>query len=121
MTIENFAQSKIPVIIVIPPINLYHKPEYTDTQQIHYEVGIKKQDQDLLRRAAEFDYASRRITPSLQKALLEICEQYENSVQCVDMRYIEEDNTQKFFVDFCHPTFDYGVNAIVQSILPHVE
>ena len=144
-TIQNFAKSNIPVILVIPPINLYQKPDYTYTKstkiqtleyeqnwkrilqlvpthaRANYEIGIQSKNIELLRRAAEYDYTSRRITPSLQKALLEICQKYENNVRCIDMRYIEEDDTQQFFVDFCHPTFESGVDAIVNSILPHIE
>ena len=87
----------------------------------NYHVGMKEEDADLLRTAAEFDYASRRITPSLQQELVKVCEKYQTQITCVDMRYIEENDVQKFFVDFCHPTFDFGVDAIVESLLPHIE
>ena len=146
--IENFINEQIHVFLVIPPINLYQNPEYSykgvtnpsaieklernkewnriielipNHAMANFKMGLRTNDLTLLRRAAEYDYASRRITPSLQEALMETCQKYEKDVTCIDMRYIEENDAKRFFVDFCHPTFDFGVNSIVESILSHIE
>ena len=86
-----------------------------------YEVGMTNHNIELLRLAAEFDYATRRITPSIQNKMLDLCTANQEEVSCIDMRHIEEHDTDRFFVDFCHPTLDFGVEQIADSLLPFLE
>ena len=87
----------------------------------NFSVGIDKQDTKKLLLAAEHDYASSRITPSLQNILVGICTNKEPHVTCIDLRYLQNDNIEQYFHDFCHPTYEYGVDLIAQSLLPHIQ
>jgi len=87
----------------------------------NFSVGIAEQDTQKLMIAAEEDYASSRITPSLQNTLVDICVNKEPHVTCIDLRYLQNDNIEQYFHDFCHPTYEYGVDLIAQSLLPHIQ
>jgi len=87
----------------------------------NYYVGKQKNDIVALSMAAERDYASQRITPSLQEIIVDICTQNQPGVLCVDLRYLQFESSEDFFHDFCHPTREYGINTITQSLLPLIQ
>ena len=150
-TIDIAKSKDLTVILVIPPINLQVAPEFSlphsslaesehrkiehlhrqklweDILQIdstyaiaNYEVGIKTSSSAHLWASVQRDYLTKRITPELQAVLVDICEN--NEITCVNLqKIIEERGITGFFTDFCHPTFETGVDLIVSELVPHLK
>ena len=148
-TIDTFQGENMKVWLVIPPINLLERPAFSipdpklsaedrlkvlikskerkwsdildidpNHAQANYELGIQPPyDYEKLRIAAERDYRSRRITLGIQKELLNICTLRE--IDCIDLRG-QEELSSRFFHDFCHPTREYGVQTIAQTLHTHI-
>ncbi len=81
---------------------------------------------ELLRRAADRDFMGDRLTTQMQGLLEELCRS-RAGVTCVDMRPAFRARARQglpgdeLFVDFCHPSFELGVDTIAETFAQHLD
>jgi hypothetical protein len=95
---------------------------------VNYQIGIRLiANSEIttavrhLESAVERDYLSKRITPTLQKELRNMCSEFPE-VKCIDMDKAFREHSpngipgSELFVDFCHPNQTQGIPLITKSL-----
>ena len=87
---------------------------------LELEAGDQQRARSLLQRAADRDYEGNRISSDLTAVLRHVCQEHP-AIHCVDLRAEFEQRSpagvprDDLFVDFCHPTFEAGVETIAEA------
>jgi len=90
------------------------------------ETGDASRAKLLLQRAADRDYEGNRITSGMSAVLATLCHEHPE-IHCVDLRSSFEEASpdgiprDDLFVDFCHPTFEAGVDLLATGFADEIE